>query len=112
MDNNTGERGVRKGVLGRNAYHGSGSQWSAHLMAGMLTVLQTLVHWGINAHHWMNAFLLACAEQGGRCPQDLTAFLPWAMGEARKRELSQPLAQSPRRLAASCQAQPPPPDTS
>jgi transposase len=81
-------------------------------MAGMLTVLQTLVHWGINAHHWMNAFLLACAEQGGRCPQDLMAFLPWAMGEARKRELSQPLAQSPRRLAASCQAQPPPPDTS
>ena len=112
MDNNTGERGVRKGVLGRNAYHGSGSQWSAHLMAGMLTVLQTLVHWGINAHHWMNAFLLACAEQGGRCPQDLTAFLPWAMGETRKHQLTQPLAPPPRNPAASCQAQPPPPDTS
>jgi len=112
MDNNAGERGVRKGVLGRNAYHGSGSQWSAQLMAGMLTVLQTLVHWEINAHHWMNAFLFACAEQGGRCPQDLTAFLPWAMGEARKRELSQPLAQPSRSPMPSCRAQPPAPDTS
>ena len=81
-------------------------------MAGMLTVLQTLVHRGINAHHWMNAFLFACAEQGGRCPQDLTPFLPWTMGEARKRELSQPLAQPPRSPMASCRAQPPPPDTS
>ena len=93
MDNNTGERGVRKGVLGRNAYHGSGSQWSAHLMAAMLTVLQTLVHWGINAHHWMSAFLSACAENGGQCPQDLTPFLPWTMSAARKQALSQPLAQ-------------------
>lgn len=95
MDNNAGERGVRKGVLGRNAYHGSGSQWSAHLMAAMLTVLQTLVHWGINAHHWMNAFPLACAAQGGRCPQDLTPFLPWTMSEARKHQLNQPLAPPP-----------------
>jgi transposase len=107
MDNNTGERGVRKGVLGRNAYHGSGSQWSAHLMAGMLTVLQTLVHWGINAHHWMNAFLLACAEQGGHCPQDLTAFLPWAMSETRKHQLSQPLAAAPRRPAEPSSRAPP-----
>ena len=93
MDNNTGERGVRKGVLGRNAYHGSGSQWSAHLMAAMLTVLQTLLVWGINAHHWMRAFLLACAENGGQCPRGLTAFLPWTMSEERKHQLSQPLAQ-------------------
>lgn len=112
MDNNTGERGVRKGVLGRNAYHGSGSQWSAHLMAAMLTVLQTLVHWGINAHHWMNVFLLACAEQDGHCPQDLTAFLPWTMSEVRKRALSQPLAQAPSRSSTSCDPPTPPPDTS
>jgi transposase len=111
MDNNTGERGVRKGVLGRNAYHGSGSQWSAHLMAAMLTMLQTLVHWEINAHHWMNAFLLACAEQGGRCPQDLTAFLPWTMSETRKRALSQPLTQPPSR-SSTCGDPPTPPDTS
>lgn len=93
MDNNTGERGVRKGVLGRNAYHGSGSQWSAHLMAAMLTLLQTLMHWGLNPHHWMSAFLLACAEHGGQCPQDLAPFLPWTMSEERKQALSQPSAQ-------------------
>jgi transposase len=100
MDNNSGEQGVRKGVLGRNAYHGSGSQWSAHLMAAMLTLLQTLVHWGINAHHWMHAFLFACAENGGRCPHDLTAFLPWTMSETRKQQLSQPVA------TARCPADP------
>ena len=92
---------------GRNAYHGSGSQWSAKLIAGMLTVLQTLVHWGINAHHWMNAFLLACAKHGGRCPQDLTPFLPWAMSEARKLQLAAPLPQHPAQPKDS-----PPPDTS
>jgi hypothetical protein len=62
-------------------------------MAAMLTVLQTLVHWGINAHHWMSAFLSACAENGGQCPQDLTPFLPWTMSAARQQALSQPLAQ-------------------
>ena len=104
---------VRKGVLGRNAYHGSGSQWSAHLMAAMLTVVQTLVPWGINAHHWMNAFLLACAEQGGRCPPELTPFLPWTMSERRKRALSQPLTQPPSRCATCCDPPTtPPPDTS
>lgn len=107
MDNNVAERGVRKGVLGRNAYHGSGSVWSADLMAGMLTVLQTLIQWDINPHHWMNAFLLACAEQGGRCPQDLTPFLPWAMSDARKLELAAP---RPQHRAPSHND--PPPDTS
>ncbi len=59
----------------------------------------------------MNAFLLACAEEGGRCPQDLTAFLPWAMGEARKHQLGQPLAQPPKRPAESG-SRAPPADTS
>jgi len=76
-------------------------------MAGMLTVLQTLVHRGINAHHWMNAFLLACAEQGGHCPQDLTAFLPWAMSETRKHQLSQPLVAAPRRPVEPSSRAPP-----
>ena len=93
MDNNAAERGVRKGVLGRNAYQGSGSVWSADLVAGMLTVLHTLIQWGINPHHWMNAFLLACADQGGHCPSDLAPFLPWAMSEERKLELTAPLPQ-------------------
>ncbi|MFW5910890.1 MAG: IS66 family transposase [Thiohalospira sp.] len=104
MDNNAGERGVRKAVLGRNAYQGSASQWSAHLMAGMLTLLHTLGHWGINARHWLYAFLHACAANGGQCPDDLEPFLPWTMSEARKRQLEGPLPDLPEALH--------PPDTS
>jgi transposase len=106
MHDNSAERGVRKGVLGRNAYNGSGSQCSAHLMAAMLTVLQTLVHWGTNARHWMSAFLLAGAENGGRCPQDLSAFPPWSMSEMPKQALRQPLAQ-PSGLEESSSRAPP-----
>jgi transposase len=104
MDNNVSERAARKGVLGRNAYHGSASQWSAHLMAGMLTLLHTLGHWGINARHWLYAFLHACADNGGQCPSDLGPFLPWSMSEARKRQLTAPLPDPTEDLR--------PPDTS
>ena len=90
MDNNKSERAARKGVNGRNNYYGSGSQWSAKLMAGMLTILQTILLWGIDPRHWMIAFLNACAENGSKSPSDLASFLPWEMDEERKQFLSQP----------------------
>src|SRR5262244_1344326 len=43
MDNNTAERILRNPVVGRKNYYGSGSVWSAHLAAMMLSVLQTMV---------------------------------------------------------------------
>ena len=91
MDNNVSERGVRKGVNGRKNYYGSGSQWSADLMAGMLTLLQTILHWGINPRHWMTLFLSACAENNSNTPSDLSPFLPWEMDEKRKELLSRPI---------------------
>ena len=62
MDNNTAERILRNPVVGRKNYYGSGSVWSAHFAAMMLSVLQTIVLWGLNPHHWLSAFLQACAE--------------------------------------------------
>jgi transposase len=91
MDNNVSERGVRKGVNGRKNYYGSGSQWSADLMAGMLTLLQTILHWGINPRHWITLFLSACAENDSNPPSDLSPFLPWEMDEKRKELLSRPI---------------------
>jgi hypothetical protein len=57
----------------------------------MLSVLQTMLLWGLNPHHWLSAFLQACAESGGRSPADLSSFVPWQMSAERRIELSRPL---------------------
>jgi len=90
MDNNTAERILRNPVVGRKNYYGSGSVWSAHLAAAIFSVVQTILLWGLNPHHWLSAFLQACAEHGGQSPTDLSAFLPWQMTAERRAELAQP----------------------
>jgi len=91
MDNNTAERILRNPVVGRKNYYGSGSVWSAHLAAMMFSVLQTMVLWGLNPHHWLSAFLQACADSGGQSPAALSSFVPWQMTPERREELSRPL---------------------
>jgi transposase len=91
MDNNAAERALRNPVIGRKNYYGSGSVWSAELAAVMFSVFQTVLLWGLNPHHWLQAFLQACADQGGKPPSDLSGFLPWTMSADRKHELSQPV---------------------
>lgn len=91
MDNNTAERILRSPVVGRKNYYGSGSVWSAHFAAMMFSVLQTLLLWGLNPHHWLSAFLQACADNGGQSPADLRPFVPWQMSVERRESLSRPL---------------------
>src|SRR5882724_9333602 len=91
MDNNTAERILRNPVIGRKNYYGSGSVWSAHLAAMMFSVLQTVLLWDLNPHHWLTAFLQACADHGGKSPTDLSAFLPWQMTPERRAELARPV---------------------
>src|SRR5712691_5622369 len=91
MDNNTAERALRTPVVGRKNYYGSGSVWSAHLAAMMFSVLQTVLLWDLNPHHWLTAFLQACADHGGKSPTDLSAFLPWKMTPERREELARPV---------------------
>lgn len=83
MDNNVAERDIRGPVVGRKNFYGSGAQWSGELAATMYSVLATLKLWGINARTWLGAYLQACADNDNQAPTDLTAFLPWAMDEAR-----------------------------
>jgi transposase len=90
MDNNTAERTLRNPVVGRQNYDGSGSVWSAYLAARMFSVLQTVLLWGLNPHHWLSAFFQACADHGGTGPTDLRAFLPWQMTPERREELARP----------------------
>src|SRR6266436_3943063 len=91
MDNNTAERMLRNPVVGRKNYYGSSSVWSAHFAAMMFSVLQTVLLWDLNPHHWLSAFLQACAESGGQSPRDLSAFLPWQMTPERRAELARPV---------------------
>jgi len=95
MDNKTAERMLRNPVVGRKNYDGSGSVWSAHLAAMMFSVIQTVLLWGLNPHHWLSAFLQACAEHGGQSPTDLSAFLPWQMTPERREELARPVTVPP-----------------
>lgn len=57
----------------------------------MFSVLQTVLGWGLNPRHWLQAFLEACAAQSGQTPPDLRPFLPWHMTDERKRQLAQPI---------------------
>jgi transposase len=103
MDNHSAERVLRNPVVGRKNYYGSGSVWSAHLAAVMFSVIQTVLLWGLNPHHWLYAFLQACADHGGQSPTDLSAFLPWQMTPERKAELARPVPVTWPSLASAAQ---------
>jgi transposase len=103
LDNNSAERILRNPVVGRKNYYGSGSVWSAHLAARMFSLVQTVLLWGLNPHHWLSAFLHACAEHGGKSPTDLSAFLPWQMAPERREELARPVPATWPPVAGLCQ---------
>ena len=57
----------------------------------MFSILQTLLLWGLNPHHWLSVFLQACAENDSQSPADLSPFVPWQMSAERREALSRPL---------------------
>ena len=82
LDNNASERALRPAVVGRKNFYGSGSQWSGQLAASMMSLLNTVSLWGLNPRLWLSAFLQACAQAGGRAPDDWARFVPWQMNDA------------------------------
>ncbi len=90
MDNNAAERAIRNPVIGRKNYYGSGSVWSSALAAMMFSLLQTIELWKLNPRNWLQEYLTACANNGGKAPSDLTTFLPWCMSEDRRVQLAKP----------------------
>jgi transposase len=90
LDNNAAEQAIRSPVTGRKNYYGSGSIWSAQLAAIMFSIFQTLGLWKLNTRHWLRAYLVACAGNGGQAPTRLNPFLPWEMGPRRRQQLSRP----------------------
>ena len=90
MDNNAAERAIRNPVIGRKNYYGSGSVWSSALAAMMFSLFQTIKLWKLNPRNWLQEYLTACANNGGKAPPDLTTFLPWYMSEDRHMQLAKP----------------------
>src|SRR4029079_4180729 len=88
MDNNTAERSERGPVLGRKNYYGSGAVWSGQLAAMLFSLFQTLALWGINPRQWLQESLRACAEAGGRAPQDVGGFMPWELSPEKRKQWS------------------------
>jgi len=94
MDNNESERKLRNPVVGRKNYYGSGSVWSGALTAILFTIFQTLLKNNIDPQKWLFAYFEACAQNGGRPPDNLNEFLPWNLPE-QHRELWYYSEQSP-----------------
>ena len=90
MDNNVAERELRGAVIGRRLSFGSDSEDGADLTAAMYSVLGTLALNGIDVLRWLEAWLEACAKNGGNSPDDLSSWLPWTMSEERRREFTTP----------------------
>ncbi len=90
LDNNLAERLLRGPAIGRRLSFGSDSETGARFTALMYSVIGTLTLNGIDVPGWLRARLGACAANGGRAPDDPSPWLPWSMGEARRRELAAP----------------------
>ncbi|MGB2985054.1 MAG: IS66 family transposase [Phycisphaerae bacterium] len=84
MDNNESERRLRDPAVGRKNYYGSGSVWSGALTAICFTIFQTLLKNSLDPKKWFSAYFEACAENGGRVPENLDEFMPWNLSEQQK----------------------------
>jgi transposase len=84
MDNNSAERSHRSPVCGRKQFSGSSALWSGQLAAKLFSLFATLLLWQINPRKWLRAYLEACAEEGGKAPEDAARFLPWNLSDEQR----------------------------
>src|SRR3954468_20308455 len=85
LDNNASERQARGPALGRKNYYGSGALWGGRLGAVVFFLFPPVVVGQTNIRTWLTWFLESCAENRGRVPVDIDAFLPWNMSEEKRR---------------------------
>ena len=91
LDNNRAERFLRGPAIGRRLSFGSDSEDGASFTAIMCSVVGTLSMNGIDVLRWLDAWLVACAENDRKPPGDLSSWLAWSMSEERRRELMAPV---------------------
>jgi transposase len=91
LDNNYGERLIRNPAVGRKNYYGSGAEWAGQLAVMMFSIFATLALWKINPHKWLSWYFEACAESGGKIPDNPASFLPWNLSSDRLADLRNPV---------------------
>ena len=89
MDNNRSERTLRVAALCRKNYYGSGCEWSGKLAVWMFSIVATLKKHRLNPRKWLTAYLQACAEAGGKTPEDVEKWLPWNLSAQQRKEMAQ-----------------------
>jgi transposase len=89
MDNNASERTLRIAALCRKNYYGSGCEWSGKLAVWMFSIVATLKKHRLNPRKWLTAYLQACAEAGGKAPQDVDQWLPWNLSAKQKKDMAE-----------------------
>ena len=75
-------------AIGRRLSFGSDSVAGARFTALMYSVFGTLTLNGIEVRRWLEEWLAACADGGGRPPDDLSPWLPWLMDAGRRRDMA------------------------
>ncbi len=96
LDNNYGERLMRNPALGRKNYYGSGAEWSGRLAMMMFSIMATLKLANLNPRLWLNWYLQACAEAGGKAPPKIDAYLPWNLSDDQRAALVNQGTPTPR----------------
>jgi transposase len=89
MDNNASERTLRIAALCRKNYYGSGCEWSGKLAVWLFSIVATLKKHRLNPRKWLTAYLQACAEAGGKAPEDVDKWLPWNLSAQQKKDMAQ-----------------------
>ena len=88
--NNAAERALRGPSIGRRLSFGSDSAKGAEFTAIMCSVVGTLSMNGIDVLRSLEAWLKACAKNGGKPLDELAPCLPWSMSEERRRPFTAP----------------------
>ena len=95
MDNNLAERALRGAAIGRKLSFGSFSEAGAQLTGLLFSIFGTLELAGLSPRHWLRDYLQACAQHGGRAPEEAHAWLPWGADPGRVRAWRNQLPQGP-----------------
>src|SRR3954453_11232505 len=88
MDNNQSERTLRIAALCRKNYYGSGSEWSGKLAVWMFSIVATLKKHRLEPRKWLTAYLQACAQAGGKAPEEVDKWLPWELSAQQKKDMA------------------------
>ena len=63
--------------------------WSGQVTAALYTILESLKRSGINPQRYLQVYFEACAENGGKPPERIEAFLPWSLSEEVRSQLKE-----------------------